>query len=133
MTDKTLAIIKPDAVKRNLIGKIISIIEENDFVVSQIKSYHLNAVEAETFYEIHKGKPFFEALIDYMTSGKIIVLLLHKNNAVSQFRKLIGNTNPELANSGTIRKLYAVNQTQNSIHGSDSDINANVEINFFFK
>jgi Nucleoside diphosphate kinase len=133
MTNKTLAIIKPDAVKRNLIGKIISIIEENDFVVSQIKSYHLNAVEAETFYEIHKGKPFFEALIDYMTSGKIIVLLLHKNNAVSQFRKLIGNTNPELANSGTIRKLYAVNQTQNSIHGSDSDINANVEINFFFK
>lgn len=133
MTNKTLAIIKPDAVKRNLIGKIISIIEENDFVVSQIKSYHLNAVEAETFYEIHKGKPFFEALIDYMTSGKIIVLLLHKNNAVSEFRKLIGNTNPELANSGTIRKLYAVNQTQNSIHGSDSDINANVEINFFFK
>ncbi len=133
MTNKTLAIIKPDAVKRNLIGKIISIIEENDFVVSQIKSYHLNAVEAETFYEIHKGKPFFEALIDYMTSGKIIVLLLHKNDAVSQFRKLIGNTNPELADSGTIRKLYALNQTQNSIHGSDSDINANVEINFFFK
>ena len=133
MTNKTLAIIKPDAVKRNLIGKIISIIEENDFVVSQIKSYHLNAVEAETFYEIHKGKSFFEALIDYMTSGKIIVLLLHKNNAVSQFRKLIGNTNPELANSGTIRKLYALNKTQNSIHGSDSDINANVEIKFFFK
>ena len=133
MTNKTLAIIKPDAVKRNLIGKIISIIEENDFVVSQIKSYHLNAVEAETFYEIHKGKSFFESLIDYMTSGKIIVLLLHKNNAVSEFRKLIGNTNPELADSGTIRKLYAVNQTQNSIHGSDSDINANVEINFFFK
>ena len=133
MTNKTLAIIKPDAVKRNLIGKIISIIEENDFVVSQIKSYHLNAVEAETFYEIHKGKSFFESLIDYMTSGKIIVLLLHKNNAVSQFRKLIGNTNPELADIGTIRKLYAVNQTQNSIHGSDSDINANVEINFFFK
>lgn len=133
MTNKTLAIIKPDAVKRNLIGKIISIIEENDFVVSQVKSYHLNAVEAETFYEIHKGKSFFESLIDYMTSGKIIVLLLHKNNAVSEFRKLIGNTNPELADSGTIRKLYAVNQTQNSIHGSDSDINANVEINFFFK
>ena len=133
MTNKTLAIIKPDAVKRNLIGKIISIIEENDFVVSQIKSYHLNAVEAETFYEIHKGKSFFESLIDYMTSGKIIVLLLHKNNAVSQFRKLIGNTNPELADSGTIRKLYAVNQTQNSIHGSDSDINAKMEINFFFK
>ena len=133
MTNKTLAIIKPDAVKRNLIGKIISIIEENDFVVSQVKSYHLNAVEAETFYEIHKGKSFFESLIDYMTSGKIIVLLLHKNNAVSEFRKLIGNTNPELADSGTIRKLYAVNQTQNSIHGSDSDINAKVEINFFFK
>ena len=133
MTNKTLAIIKPDAVKRNLIGKIINIIEENDFVVSQVKSYHLNAVEAETFYEIHKGKSFFESLIDYMTSGKIIVLLLHKNNAVSQFRKLIGNTNPELADSGTIRKLYAVNQTQNSIHGSDSDINAKMEINFFFK
>ncbi len=133
MTNKTLAIIKPDAVKRNLIGKIINIIEDNDFVVSQVKSYHLNAVEAETFYKIHKGKSFFESLIDYMTSGKIIVLLLHKNNAVSQFRKLIGNTNPELADSGTIRKLYAVNQTQNSIHGSDSDINAKVEINFFFK
>ena len=133
MTDKTLAIIKPDAVKRNLIGKIINIIEENDFVINQLKSYHLNAVEAETFYEIHKGKSFFNSLIDYMTSGKIIVLLLHKNDAVFQFRKLIGNTNPELADSGTIRKLYAVNKTQNSIHGSDSDINANVEINFFFK
>ena len=133
MTDKTLAIIKPDAVKRNLIGKIINIIEENDFVVNQVKSYHLNAAEAETFYEIHKEKVFFESLIDYMTSDKIIVLLLHKNDAVSQFRKLIGNTNPELADSGTIRKLYALNQTQNSIHGSDSDINANVEINFFFK
>ena len=133
MTDKTLAIIKPDAVKRNLIGKIINIIEENDFVVNQVKSYHLNAAEAETFYEIHKEKVFFESLIEYMTSDKIIVLLLHKNDAVSQFRKLIGNTNPELADSGTIRKLYALNQTQNSIHGSDSDINANVEINFFFK
>ena len=133
MTNKTLAIIKPDAVKRNLIGKIINIIEENDFVISQAKSYHLNAVEAETFYEIHKGKSFFKSLIDYMTSDKIIVLLLHKNDAVSQFRKLIGNTNPELAENGTIRKLYAVNQTQNSIHGSDSDVNANVEINFFFK
>ena len=133
MTDKTLAIIKPDAVKRNLIGKIINIIEENGFVVNQVKSYHLNAAEAETFYEIHKEKVFFESLIDYMTSDKIIVLLLHKNDAVSQFRKLIGNTNPELADSGTIRKLYALNQTQNSIHGSDSDINANVEINFFFK
>ena len=98
-----------------------------------MKSYHLNVVEAETFYEIHKGKSFFKSLIDYMTSDKIIVLLLHKNDAVSQFRKLIGNTNPELAENGTIRKLYAVNQTQNSIHGSDSDINANVEINFFFK
>ena len=133
MTDKTLAIIKPDAVERNLIGKIINIIEENGFVVNQVKSYHLNAAEAETFYEIHKEKVFFESLIDYMTSDKIIVLLLHKNDAVSQFRKLIGNTNPELADSGTIRKLYALNQTQNSIHGSDSDINANVEINFFFK
>ena len=133
MTNKTLAIIKPDAVKRNLIGKIINIIEENGFVVNQVKSYHLNAAEAETFYEIHKEKVFFKSLIDYMTSDKIIVLLLHKNDAVSQFRKLIGNTNPELADSGTIRKLYALNKTQNSIHGSDSDINANVEIKFFFK
>ncbi|MAO06879.1 MAG: nucleoside-diphosphate kinase, partial [Gammaproteobacteria bacterium] len=74
MTDKTLAIIKPDAVKRNLIGKIINIIEENDFVVNQVKSYHLKAAEAETFYEIHKEKVFFESLIDYMTSDKIIVL-----------------------------------------------------------
>ena len=133
MTNRTLAIIKPDAVKRNLIGKIINIIEENDFIINQVKSYHLNTVEAEKFYEIHKEKSFFKSLIDYMTSGKIIVLLLHKNDAVFQFRKLIGNTNPELADSGTIRKLYAVNKTQNSIHGSDSDINANVEINFFFK
>ena len=133
MTDKTLAIIKPDAVKRNLIGKIINIIEENDFVVNQVKSHHVKAAEAETFYEIHKEKAFFQSLIDYMTSGKIIVLLLHKNDALSQFRKLIGNTNPELADSVTIRKLYALNQTQNSIHGSDTDINANVEFNFFFK
>ena len=132
MNDKTLAIIKPDAVKRNLIGKIISLIEDNDFVINQIKSYHLSTVEAEMFYDVHKGKSFFKSLVDYMTSGQIIALVLHKNDAVSQFRKLIGNTNPELADSGTIRKLYAVNQTQNSIHGSDSDINAEVEINFFF-
>ena len=133
MTNRTLAIIKPDAVKRNLIGKIINIIEENGFVINQIKSYYLNVIEAEKFYEIHKGKSFFRTLIEYMISDKIIVLSLHKNDAVSQFRKLIGNTNPELADSGTIRKLYAVNQTQNSIHGSDSDVNANVEIKFFFK
>ena len=86
MTNKTLAIIKPDAVKRNLIGKILSIIEENDFVVSQIKSYHLNAVEAETFYEIHKGKPFYDELITFMSSGQCMVLALEKENAVEEWR-----------------------------------------------
>ena len=133
MTNKTLAIIKPDAVKRNLIGKIISLIEENDFHVSQLKMYHLNVAEAEMFYEVHKGKSFFKNLIDYVTSGNIVIMLLHKDDAVSQFRKLIGNTNPEMADNGTIRKLFGIDQTRNSIHGSDSDINASIEINFFFK
>ena len=133
MTFRTLAIIKPDAVKRNLIGKIINIIEENNFIIDKVKSHHLDKDEAQLFYSIHKDKPFFNSLIDYMISGKIIILLLTKNNAVSEFRKLIGNTNPKLADEGTIRKLFAINQTQNSIHGSDSDVNADKEINFFFK
>tara|TARA_Y100000816_G_C25844683_1_gene441333 strand:- start:254 stop:655 length:402 start_codon:yes stop_codon:yes gene_type:complete len=133
MTSRTLAIIKPDAVKRKLIGKIINIIEENNFSINKIKIHQLNKNDAELFYAIHKDKLFFSSLIEYMISGEIIILLLDKNDAVSQFRKLIGNTNPEFADKGTIRKLFAINQTQNSIHGSDSDANANIEINFFFK
>tara|TARA_Y100000816_G_C25776541_1_gene407452 strand:+ start:145 stop:546 length:402 start_codon:yes stop_codon:yes gene_type:complete len=133
MSEKTLAIIKPDAVKRNIIGKIINIIEENDFIIEKIQSCQLTTEQAEKFYFIHKTKPFFKALINYMTSDKIIILLLCKKNAVSEFRKLIGKTNPNDADNGTIRKMYAINQTENSIHGSDSDDNANIEINFFFK
>ena len=130
--EKTLSIIKPDAIKRNLIGNIINKIEEQDLVPIEMKMLKLSENESSKFYEIHKEKPFFTQLVDYMTSGKIIVMILEGDNAVNKYRDLIGSTDPNKAKEGSIRKLYALNTTQNSVHGSDSLENAKREIEFFF-
>ena len=130
--EKTLAIIKPDAVGRNLIGSIIKIIEDNNIIISEIKMLTLSKSQAEEFYEVHKDKEFYDGLITYMTSGPIVVMLLTGLDVIKRYRGLMGTTNPKKADKGTIRDLYAINTTQNSVHGSDSPDNAIIEINLFF-
>ena len=131
--NKTFTIIKPDAFKKKYSGAIIKQIEDSGFQITNMKLLRLNKELAEKFYSIHKERPFFENLCEYMCSGPIIVMSLKKENAVEDFRKLIGSTDPEKAEEGTIRKLYATSIEANAIHGSDSDDNANIETNFFFK
>ena len=131
--NKTFTIIKPDAFKKKYSGAIIKQIEDSGFQITNMKLLSLNKELAEKFYSIHKERPFFEKLCEYMCSGPIIVMSLKKENAVEDFRKLIGSTDPEKAEEGTIRKLYATSIEANAIHGSDSDDNANIETNFFFK
>ena len=130
---QTLAIIKPDAVQRNLIGSIIQLIEANKLVVKKIIMMKLSVNQAKKFYIIHKDKHFYSNLIEYMTSDQVVVILLEGDNAINAYRSLMGSTNPEEAKEKTIRKLYAVNTTYNSVHGSDSPENARIEIDFFFK
>ena len=130
---QTLAMIKPDAVQRNLIGSIIQLMEANKLIVKKIIMMKLSVSQAEKFYIIHKDKHFYSKLIEYMTSDQVVVILLEGDNAISAYRDLMGSTNPEEAGEKTIRKLYAVNTTYNSIHGSDSPENAKIEIDFFFK
>jgi len=129
---RTFSIIKPDATKRNITGAINKIIEENNLIIIAQKRIKLSKKKAEGFYFTHKNKPFFNDLIQYMTSGPVIVQVLHGENAVQVYRKIMGETNPENAENGTIRKLYALNIQENSVHGSDSDENAITEINYFF-
>ena len=130
--EKSLGIIKPDAVERNLIGSIIKIIEDNNIKINQMKMLELTSSMAEEFYNIHKGKPFYEKLISYMTSGPVVLMVLEGNDVVRRYRDLMGKTNPEEADEGTIRKLYAKDTTFNSVHGSDSIENALTEISLFF-
>jgi nucleoside-diphosphate kinase len=130
--DRTLAIIKPDGVRKNLIGQIITKITEAGFKIKALKMVRLTKESAGSFYEAHKGKPFFNGLIEYMTSGPCVPIALEKGDAVSDFRKLIGATDPTEAAAGTIRKLYAASKAENVIHGSDSDENAAIEIIHFF-
>lgn len=132
MSNRTLAILKPDCVRKNLIGQVITKITEAGFKVKGLKMVRLTNESAGGFYEIHKERPFFNDLLAYMTSGPCVPIALEKENAVEDFRKLIGATNPEQAEEGTIRKLYAENIEQNIIHGSDSDENAAKEIAHFF-
>ena len=129
--NKTLALIKPDAVNRNIIGNIISLIEKNGFTVKEMKLMKMSRSIAENFYELMLEN-LYEKLVTYMTSGNIIALVLEKENAVKLFRDLIGSTDPEFAEEGTIRKLYAIDKSFNSIHGSDSDDNAEREISIIF-
>ena len=129
---KTLSIIKPDATKRNLTGKINAKIENAGMEIIAQKRIKLTKQNAEKFYLIHKDKPFFNDLVNYMISGPVVVQVLKGDNAIDLNRKIMGATNPEEAEEGTIRKEFAINIEQNSVHGSDSLENANNEINFFF-
>jgi len=132
MSNKTLAILKPDCVRKNLIGQVLSKINEAGFKIKAMKMVRLTNESASGFYEIHKERPFFNDLLIYMTSGPVVPLALEKENAVEDFRKLIGATNPENAEDGTIRKMYAESIEQNIVHGSDSNENAAIEISHFF-
>ena len=130
---RTFSIIKPDATRRNITGSINKIIEDNNLIIVAQKRIKLSKEKAEGFYAIHKDKPFFNDLIEYMTSGPVIVQVLQGDNAVENYRRIMGATNPENAEKGTIRKEYALNIQENSVHGSDSEENAKIEINYFFE
>lgn len=132
MNNRTLAILKPDCVEKNSIGQVISKITEAGFKIKAIKMVKLTRETAAGFYEVHKDKFFFNELLEYMTSGPCVPIALEKDNAVEDFRKLIGATDPAQAAEGTIRRLFAESKTKNIIHGSDSDENAAIEIGYFF-
>ena len=129
---RTLSIIKPDAVKRHLIGAILTRFEQQGFNIAAAKMVQLNREQAEGFYAEHQGKPFFEPLVEYMISAPVFVSVLEKENAVQDYRTLMGTTNPETAAEGTIRRDFALNQRENSVHGSDSPESAAREIAYFF-
>jgi nucleoside-diphosphate kinase len=131
--EKTLSIIKPDAVERNLIGQIVSIFEKNSLMIHSIKKIILSKKMAEDFYFVHKERPFFNDLCTYMSSGPVVVMVLEGNNSVVKNREIMGATNPKDAAKGTIRNLYGISLDKNSVHGSDSKENAKIEIDFFFK
>ena len=128
MSNKTLAILKPDCVRKDLIGQVITKINEAGFKIKAMKMVRLTDESAGGFYEIHSERPFFNDLLTYMTSGPVVPIALEKENAVEDFRKIIGATNPENAEEGTIRRMYAESIEQNIVHGSDSDENAAIEI-----
>mgnify|MGYP001164308761 FL=1 len=131
--EKTLSIIKPDAVERNLAEKIKEIFVKNKLIIKDIKKIHITKDEAAEFYKVHQSKPFYNDLCSYLSSGPIIVMILEGKNAVLANRKLMGATNPKDADKDTIRKLYGISIDKNSVHGSDSIDNAKSEIEFFFK
>ena len=132
-TEQTLSIIKPDAVERGLENEIKQMFKENGFKIVKEKKIQLEKTEAEIFYKVHETKPFYDELCSYLSSGPILVMVIEKNNAVLENRKLMGATNPKDADEGTIRKKYGISIDKNSVHGSDSNENAKVEIEFFFK
>ena len=129
---KTFSIIKPDAVKRNLIGHINQMIESADLKILASKKIYLTKNQAQIFYQVHKERPFFDSLVNYMTSGPAQVQVLEGEDAVTKYRKIMGATNPDEAEEGTIRKQYGESIEANSVHGSDSEENAKIEISFFF-
>ena len=129
---RTLSIIKPDAVAKNLIGKIVARFEAEGLRIAAMRKVHLSKREAEGFYAVHAERPFFGELVEYMTSGPIVSAVLEKDKAVEDFRTLIGATNPAEAAEGTIRKMYAESISANAVHGSDSDENAAIEAAFHF-
>lgn len=131
--EKTLSIIKPDAVKKNVIGKILDRFESNGLRIAAMKKVKLSKEDAEKFYAVHKERPFFKDLVEFMISGPVVVSVLEGNNAVLKNRELMGATNPKEAKAGTIRADFAESIDANAVHGSDSLDNAKVEIEFFFK
>ena len=132
MTERTFSIIKPDATKRNLTGKINAVIEDAGLRIVGQKRIRMSRAQAEKFYEVHKERPFYGELVAFMTSGPVVVQVLEGEGAVAKYREVMGATNPEQAAPGTIRKLYANNVGENSVHGSDSLDNAKIEIAQFF-
>ena len=130
--ENTLSIIKPDAVKRDLTGKIIAMFEENQLRIIAQKKIWLSKAQAGSFYAVHKDRPFFDELCEFMSSGPIVVQVLRGTNAIEKNREIMGATNPEQAEAGTIRKEFALSMTENSAHGSDSPETAREEISFFF-
>ncbi len=132
MNNRTLAILKPDCLQNIFVGQVITKITEAGFKIIALKSVKLTSDSAKGFYEVHKERPFFNDLVEYMTSGPCIPIVLEKENAVIEFRKLIGATDPAKAEEGTIRKLFAKSMQENTVHGSDSDENAAKEISHFF-
>ncbi len=130
--NQTFTMIKPTAFKKNYAGAILKMITEAGFQIKAMKLTKLTAAQAGAFYAVHKGKPFYESLVEFMSSGPIVAIILEKENAVEDFRNFIGATNPENAAEGTIRKLYGTSLQQNAVHGSDSDENAVIESDFFF-
>ncbi len=130
--EQTLSLIKPDAVERNLIGKIVTIFEENDLVIKNIKKIHVDIKFAQKFYEMHSSRPFFNDLCNYISSGPLVAIILEGKNAIQKNRDLMGATNPSEAKEGTIRKLFAISIDKNSVHGSDSAESAKREIDLFF-
>lgn len=130
--NKTFSMIKPNAVKSGHIGHIMAMISDAGFRIVALKMRKLSKSQARAFYGVHAGKPFFEELVDFMYSGPVVAMILEKENAVVEFRKLIGATNPEMAEEGTVRKLYGIDTKRNAVHGSDSDENAFIESNYFF-
>ena len=130
--EQTLSIIKPDGVRRNLVGKILSRFEENNLRIVATKIIHLTVSEAEGFYEVHRKRPFFSELTQFMSSGPVVVSILEGEDAVSHHREIMGATNPAEAAEGTIRRDYAESLGENTVHGSDSLENAAVEISYFF-
>lgn len=131
-TQRTLAILKPDCVRKNLIGAVVQRIQEAGFTVRAMKMVRLTKQEAEGFYAVHRGRPFFEDLTTFMSSGPCVPIVLEKENAVADFRKLIGATDPAEAEEGTIRRTFADSKGENIVHGSDSEENGRLEANYFF-
>ena len=131
--EKTLSIIKPDAVERNLDNKIKSFFEKNNLKIVKSKKVKISKEEASEFYKVHQTKPFYNELCNYLSSGPIVVMVLEGENAVSKNRQLMGATDPTKAEEGTLRKMYGISIDKNSVHGSDSVENGKIEIDFFFK
>jgi nucleoside-diphosphate kinase len=133
MIEKTLAIIKPDAIKKKVMGKIIQRIEDEGFMISGLKMLHLTKEEAKGFYIVHKGKKFYDSLTNFMSSGEIVVMILERENAIAHWREVMGLTDPALAREGTIRHAFGFSIERNTVHGSDSAATAEWEISYFYK
>lgn len=133
MMERTLAIIKPDAVKKKIIGKIIERIEEEGFKILGLKMLHLSKEEAKGFYIVHKDKHFYQSLTDFMSSGEIVVMVLEGENIISRWREVMGATDPAVAKEGSLRQMFGFSVERNAVHGSDSPSTAEWEINYFYK
>ena len=132
VAERTLAILKPDCVRKHLQGEVLARIQKSGFKVLGVKQIRLTKEAAGAFYAVHKGRPFYSGLVEFMTSGPCVPIALEKENAVADFRTLIGATDPKDASEGTIRKLFADNKGENIVHGSDSPENGKIEVAFFF-